>query len=111
MGAELTAEEREMQPNMKMLQQMQNRLQKVQEELDETIIEGTAGGGAVRAQVTGLRAVKGIKIDPQAVDLDDIELLEDMIVAAITEATNNAEELAAKKMGAITGGLNIPGLM
>lgn len=96
------------QPNMKMLQQMQARLMKVQEELGETIIEGTAGGGAVTVQVTGLRAVKGIKINPDAVDTEDIEMLEDTILAAIQEAMTKAEELAQQKMG--LGGMNVPGL-
>ncbi len=97
-----------MQPNMKMIQQMQNRLMKIQEELGETIVEGTAGGGAVRVQVTGLRAVKGIKINPDAVDTEDIGLLEDSILAAIQEAMAKAEELAQQKMG--ISGMNIPGL-
>lgn len=99
-----------MQPNMKMLQQMQNRMMKMQQELEETTVEGTAGGGAVRVTVNGLRAVQAVKIDPEAVDPEDISLLEDMILAAIQEAMTSAEDLASQKMGAITGGLNIPGL-
>lgn len=100
-----------MQPNMKMLQQMQNRIQKMQQELEETTVEGTAGGGAVRVSVNGLRAVQSVKIDPDAVDPSDIEMLEDMVLAAIQEAMKTAEDLAANKMAAITGGINIPGLM
>ena len=100
-----------MQPNMKMLQQMQNRIQKMQQELEETTVEGTAGGGAVRITVNGLRNVQAVKIDPDAFDPQDIEMLEDMVLAAIQEAMKTAEELAANKMGAITGGINIPGLM
>jgi DNA-binding YbaB/EbfC family protein len=100
-----------MQPNMKMLQQMQNRIQKMQQELEETDVEGTAGGGAVRVTVNGLRTVKSVKIDPDAVDPNDIEMLEDMVLAAIQEAMKSAEDLASQKMGAITGGINIPGLM
>lgn len=99
-----------MQPNMKMLQQMQNRIQKMQQDLEETTVEGTAGGGAVRVTVNGLRAVKSVKIDPDAVDPQDIEMLEDMVLAAIQEAMKSAEDLASQKMGAITGGINIPGL-
>jgi DNA-binding YbaB/EbfC family protein len=99
-----------MQPNMKMLQQMQNRMAKMQQELEETTVEGTAGGGAVRVTVNGLRAVQSVKIDPEAVDPSDISMLEDMILAAIQEAMKSAEDLAAQKMGALTGGLNIPGL-
>ena len=99
-----------MQPNMKMVQQMQARLEKMQEELEETIVEGTAGGGAVTVQVNGLRTVKGISIDPDAVDPNDMEILEDMILAAINEAMGQAEALSQEKMGALTGGMNIPGL-
>ena len=100
-----------MQPNMKMIQQMQNRLAKMQQELEETLVEGSAGGGAVQVQVNGLRAVKSVKIDPAAVDTEDIEILEDMILAAINDAMKQAEDLANERMGAITGGLQIPGLM
>lgn len=100
-----------MQPNMKMLQQMQNRIQKMQQELEETTVEGTAGGGAVRVSVNGLRTVTSVKIDPDAVDPSDIEMLEDMVLAAIQEAMKSAEDLASQKMGAITGGIKIPGLM
>lgn len=100
-----------MQPNMKMLQQMQNRIQKMQQELEETTVEGTAGGGAVVVAVNGLRAVQSVKINPDAVDPSDIEMLEDMVLAAIQEAMKTAEDLAANKMSAITGGINIPGLM
>lgn len=99
-----------MQPNMKMLQQMQNRLVKMQEELEETTVEGTAGGGAVRVEVNGLRAVKSVKIDPEAIDPSDIEILEDMVLTAINEAMKKAEDLAAQKMGAITGGMKLPGM-
>jgi nucleoid-associated protein EbfC len=97
--------------NPKMIQQMQNRMQKIQEELAETIVEGTAGGGMVTAQVTGLRQMQGIKISPEAVDPDDVEMLEDLILAAVQDAMNNAEELSADKMSELTGGMKIPGLM
>lgn len=99
-----------MQPNMKMMQQMQARLEKIQQELEETEVQGTAGGGAVTVTVTGLRTVKNIKIDPEAVDPEDMEILEDMILAAINEAMTSAESLSQEKMGALTGGMNIPGL-
>ena len=102
-----------MQPNMKMLQQMQNRLLKMQQELEEATVEGSAGGGAVRVVVNGTRTVKSVSIDPEAVDPADIEILEDMVLTAINDAMAKAEQLAAEKMGAITGGLNlnIPGIM
>ncbi len=98
------------QPNMKMIQQMQNRLAKIQDELAETVVEGSAGGGVVTAKVTGARAFYGIKIDPSAVDPDDVEMLEDLITAAVQDAMNRAETVAEEKMAALTGGMKIPGL-
>ncbi|HEU0116208.1 MAG TPA: YbaB/EbfC family nucleoid-associated protein [Thermomicrobiales bacterium] len=97
--------------NMKMIQQMQNRLAKIQNELAETVVEGTAGGGVVTAQVTGQREFHGIKIDPSAVDPDDVEMLEDLITAAIQDAMAKATALAEDRMSALTGGLKLPGLM
>jgi nucleoid-associated protein EbfC len=92
--------------NMKMIQQMQTRLENMQRELADT-----AGGGVVTAQVTGAREFRGISIDPSAVDPDDVEVLEDLITVAIQDAMNRANALAEEKMGAVTGGLRIPGLM
>ena len=97
-------------PSMKMIQQMQNRLMKVQQELEETEVEGTAGGGVVTAIVTGSKAFKGIKIDKSVVDPDDVEMLEDLINAAIGDAMDKAAKLAEEKMGALTGGMKLPGL-
>lgn len=99
-----------MQPNMRMIQEMQQRIQQTQEDLGNTIVEGTAGGGMVTAQVTALKAMRSIKIAPEAVDPDDIELLEDLVVAAINDAMSNAERIASDAMAAITGGIRIPGL-
>lgn len=97
--------------NMKMIQQMQNRLEKIQRELAETIVEGTSGGGVVTVQVTGAREFHGIKIDPSAVDPEDVEMLEDLITAAVQDAMTRAASTAEEKMGALTGGMKIPGLM
>jgi DNA-binding YbaB/EbfC family protein len=97
--------------NMKMIQQMQNRLEKIQRELAETIIEGTSGGGVVTVQVTGAREFHGTKIDPSAVDPEDVEMLEDLITAAVQDAMTRATATAEEKMGALTGGMKIPGLM
>ncbi|MCC7021832.1 MAG: YbaB/EbfC family nucleoid-associated protein [Thermomicrobiales bacterium] len=97
--------------NMKMIQQMQTRLESLQRELAETEVEGTAGGGVVKARVTGAREFRGISIDPSAVDPDDVEVLEDLITAAIQDAMQRANAMAEEKMGALTGGLKIPGLM
>lgn len=95
---------------MGQLQQMQKKLAQAQEEIGNTIIEGSAGGGVVTVTMTGHREIQGIKIAPDVVDPDDVEMLQDMIMAAIADATKKAEALAADKMGPLTGGLNIPGL-
>ena len=97
--------------NMKMIQQMQNRLEKIQRELAETVVEGTAGGGVATARVNGQREFQGISIDPSTVDPDDVEMLEDLITAAIQDAMTKAAAAAETKMGALTGGMKIPGLM
>ncbi len=97
--------------NMKMVQQMQNRLMKIQQELAETIVEGTAGGGVVTATVTGQREFQAIKIDPSAVDPEDVEMLEDLITVAIRDAMDKAGALSEQRLGALTGGMKIPGLM
>ncbi len=96
--------------NMKMIQQMQNRMAKIQQELEETIVEGSAGGGAVTARVSGSRAFQGIKIDPSAVDAEEVEMLEDLITVAVQDAMEKATTLSEEKMGALTGGMKIPGL-
>ncbi|MBA2247176.1 MAG: YbaB/EbfC family nucleoid-associated protein [Chloroflexia bacterium] len=98
-----------MQPNMKMIQQMQNRMAKIQQELDETVIEGSSGGGVVKAEVTGQREFRSIKIDPSAVDPEDVEMLEDLIVTAVKDAMDKAQALSEEKMSALTGGIKIPG--
>lgn len=97
--------------NMKMLQQMQNRMAKIQQELEDAVVEGTAGGGAVTARVSGSRAFQSIKIDPSAVDPDDVEMLEDLITVAVKDAMERATALSEEKLGGLTGGMKIPGLM
>lgn len=99
-----------MQPNMKALQQMQNRMAKIQEELGETTVSAAAGGGMVTVEVSGLQELRGIKINPEAVDPDDVETLEDLLVVAVNEAMDKAKELASQKFGALTGGMKIPGM-
>jgi DNA-binding YbaB/EbfC family protein len=74
------------------------------------VIEGTAGGGAVRVTMTGDQKISGITIEPEVVDPEDVEMLQDLIMAAIADAAERASELQAQSFGAITGGLNIPGL-
>ena len=94
----------------KMLMQMQQQMQRVQEELEAATVEGSAGGGVVKATVTGKQELVGIVIDPSAVDPDDVEMLQDLVVSAVNEALRSSQDLAAQKMAAVTGGLRIPGL-
>lgn len=100
-----------MQPSMKMIQQMQNKMAKIQQELEETEIEGSAGGGVVKATANGQRELQSIKIDPSAVDPEDVEMLEDLVLTAVQDAMEKAAVLSEEKMGALTGGMKIPGLM
>lgn len=95
---------------MRQAQQLQQRLAKMQEELENVTVEAAAGGGMVKAVVTGKQVVASITIDPEAVDPDDLEVLEEMVMAAVNEALVKSQELAQQKMASITGGLNIPGL-
>ncbi len=92
-------------------QQLQARLAKVQDELSDATVEASSGGGAVTVVVNGQQEIRSVKISPEAVDPDDVGLLEDMVLAAVNEAINKSKELAAEKLGAITGGLRIPGLI
>lgn len=92
------------------LQQMQKKMMQAQEELGETRVEGSAGGGIVIVTMNGHREVQAVKISPDAVDPDDVELLQDLVMAAIADASKKAQELAEAKMGPLTGGVNIPGL-
>jgi DNA-binding YbaB/EbfC family protein len=92
------------------LQQAQEMLARAQEELKATVVEGTAGGGAVRVTMNGEQKIRGITIEPEVVDPDDTEMLQDLIMAAIENASERASELQEKSFGAITGGLNLPGL-
>ena len=96
---------------MKQAQKMQAKMAKVQEELKSEELEASAGGGTVKVQITGDLVIKSITIDPSAVDPDDIELLQDMTTAAVNEAIRSAQELQQRRMGEVTNGMNIPGLM
>lgn len=98
------------QQQMKMLQQiqkMQQEMQAAQEALANATVEATAGGGVVKATVTGDGELRSVSIDPSVVDPDDVETLEDLVVAAVNEAVRQARELQAEKMGAATAGLDL----
>ncbi|MBM7567666.1 YbaB/EbfC family nucleoid-associated protein [Paenibacillus sacheonensis] len=95
---------------MKQVKKMQEQMLKAQEELGTKIIEGTAGGGVVTVIVNGHKNVQSITIKPEAVDPEDVEMLQDLVMTAINDALNKADELANKDMGKFTGGMKIPGL-
>ncbi|NLM73178.1 MAG: YbaB/EbfC family nucleoid-associated protein [Clostridiaceae bacterium] len=96
---------------MKQAQKMQEQMLKAQEELAEKTVEATVGGGAVTVVATGAKEIKEIRISKEAVDPDDVETLQDLVLAAVNEALRQADELAKNMMGGLTGGLgNIPGL-
>ncbi len=94
----------------RMAMQMQQDMARIQAELETATVEGTAGGGVVTATVTGKQQLVGLTIDPSAVDPDDVDMLQDLVVAAVNEALKSSQELAEQKMGAVTAGLKIPGL-
>ena len=95
---------------MQMMRKMQRELEKVQSELAEKTIDVTSGGGAVSVEITGDQKVRSISIDPDAVDPEDVAMLEDLVTAAVNEAITQSQEMASKRLGALTGGLKIPGL-
>ncbi|HHY63132.1 MAG: YbaB/EbfC family nucleoid-associated protein [Bacillota bacterium] len=95
---------------MKQVQKMQEDMERVQQELAEERIETTAGGGVVRAVVNGHQEVLEIHIDPAVVDPDDVDMLEDLVVAACNEALRKAKELAEQRLAKVTGNISIPGL-
>ena len=97
-------------PQGNQLAEAQAMLQQAQEQLAATKVEGSAGGGAVRVTMTGDQKIEGVKIEPDVLDPDDVEMLEDLIVAAINDASERASALQADSFGPLTGGLNLPGL-
>ncbi|GBD21474.1 Nucleoid-associated protein YbaB [bacterium HR28] len=97
-----------MQPNLRLLKQVQEQLAKVQAELSELVVEGSAGGGAVRVEVDGLRHVRRVRLDPAVVQTGDTEMLEDLIAAAVNDALRRVDEAVTAKVGALAGGLGLP---
>ena len=96
---------------LKQAQQMQAKMAQVQEELKGESVEASVGGGAVKVTISGDLQVKSVILDPSAVDPEDVEMLQDLIAAAVNEALRQAQELANAKMAAVTGGMNLPGMM
>ncbi len=95
---------------LKQAQKMQEDMAVLQEDLENREYTATSGGGLIEVTVDGKHLIKSLKINPDAVDKDDVEMLEDLITVAVNEAVENASKTAETEMGAITGGLNIPGL-
>jgi nucleoid-associated protein EbfC len=94
----------------RMAQQMQQEMLRVQNELAATVVDGSAGGGVVKAQVTGKQELIGVTIDPSAVDPADVDMLQDLVVAAVNDALRSSREIEQEKMAAVTGGLRLPGM-
>lgn len=95
---------------MKQAQKLQSKMAKMQEELAERTVEGTAGGGMVKVVANGRQQVLDITIEKEVVDPDDLEMLQDLILAAVNDALGKAQEMVANEMGKLTGGMSIPGL-
>lgn len=98
-----------MQKMLKQAQQMQSKMLVIQEEIARMKVEGSAGGGMVKAVVSGKKDLISISINPDVLDPEDVQMLEDMILAAVRQAGEKADEAGSQKMSAITGGMNIPG--
>jgi len=95
---------------LQQIQKLQEEMAKTQEALGQETVTVTAGGGAITVTITGHQKVQSIVIDPDVVDPDDVEMLQDLVVAAVNEAIDASQKLAADRLGALTGGINIPGL-
>ena len=94
----------------KQMQQLQSKMQEVQTELESSKVEGASGGGMVKVVANGKNEIVSVVIDPEVVDKDDVEMLQDLIVAAVNQAREKVQEMQSEKMSGLTGGMNIPGL-
>lgn len=101
----------DMKKMMKQAQRMQMELARAQEEIKDMSFEATAGGGMVKAVALGDMSIKSITIDPEAVDPEDVDMLQDMVCAAVNEALRGVGEMSSQRLNAATGGMSIPGLM
>jgi DNA-binding YbaB/EbfC family protein len=114
MSAHYQRRNNEMMPNMqqamKQVQKMQADMARVQQELEDKTVTASAGGGAVKVEVTGKLVFKKIEIDPEVVNPDDVEMLQDLVMAAVNEGLKTAQDMAADEMAKVTGNLKIPGL-
>jgi len=95
---------------LKQAQKMQKQMQEIQAQAEEETVETTAGGGMVTVEISGGLEIKRLEIDPEAVDPEDVEMLQDMIIAAVNQGISEAQAMVNEKMSSVTGGMNIPGL-
>lgn len=95
---------------MRQVQQMQTQMESIQEEAHKEIIEVSSGGGVVTVRINGALEIQSIEIEPEVVDPEDVEMLQDLVLAAVNEAIQKAQAMVADRMSALTGGLGIPGL-
>ena len=95
---------------LKQAQEMQKKMKSAESGLEERIVEGTSGGGVVKVYLNGLQEIQGVKIQPEAVDPDDVEGLEDLVMTAVKQAIQASRELRDREMGKVTGGMNLPGM-
>jgi len=96
---------------MKQAQEFQKNMTKIQQEIEELTVESSVGGGAVKASISGKMELESITISPEVIDSGDMDMVQDLIVAAVNEGLNKAKGIASEKMGGLTGGMKIPGLM
>ncbi|MCF8027988.1 MAG: YbaB/EbfC family nucleoid-associated protein [Desulfobacteraceae bacterium] len=96
---------------MKQAQQLQDKMSKLQEEMADKTIEATAGGGMVKAVANGRQQVVSIQIEKEVVDPEDVEMLQDLVLAAVNDALGRAQEMVSEEMNKLTGGMNLPGMM
>jgi nucleoid-associated protein EbfC len=94
----------------KLMKQFQQAQEKIQAEIAALVIEATAGGGMVRAEMDGQKQLRSLKIDPEVVDKDDVEMLQDLVLAAVNEASRKVDEAIQEKVGGLTGGMKLPGM-
>lgn len=95
---------------MRQAQELQAKLAKAQQELANITVKASSGGGAVKITINGQQKIQSLKISPEAINPDDVEMLEDLVLTAVNEAIAKSQELAAQRLGKLTGGLKIPGL-
>ena len=104
------ANQKQLNQMMRQMQKMQADMAAAQDALAEAVVEGSAGGGMVKATATGAGELQGVSISPDVVDPEDVEMLEDLVLAAVSDALRRAQELQAERMGAVTGGIDLGGL-